>query len=432
MGQLTRRGFLTATSAAAGAAVVAGCADASSRKNGAGDAGSAGNGEDASGANHAASSALSEAMVAFDGEHQAGMDTEPQAYLKLAGFNLNANVDARDLRNLLRLWTADARAMCTGEPPLGSLEPEMVETPANLTITCGLGPRAFDVLGPKAKKPAWLRDIRPFDRDRLDPQWGQSDVVLQICCDDPLMASHALRHLVRAGVDYAQLSWLQPGFLNAYGALDAGASHRNMFGQVDGTVNPRSDDQWREQVWIDSGEPWARGGAAMVVRRIRMNLDSWEQLDRRSREDAVGRSLATGAPLGKEHELDDADFAATDKYGLPLINPESHMARATAPADHPEQRIKRRPYNYELAPDGAPSDQAGSVQLSNVGQIFICFQKDPSKQFEPIQARLNESDLMNTWITHIGSAVYFVPPGVSSDGSRDSYWAQSLIEAATG
>lgn len=63
-------------------------------------------------------------------------------------------------------------------------------------------------------------------------------------------------------------------------------------------------------------------------------------------------------------------------------------------------------------------------QLSNSGQIFICFQKDPMTQFVPIQQRLDDRDQLNTWITHIGSGVYWVPPGTRSS---DEYWAQQLL-----
>ena len=81
-----------------------------------------------------------------------------------------------------------------------------------------------------------------------------------------------------------------------------------MFGQKDGTVNPRSEEDFAAQVWIDEGPKWAQGGTAMVVRRIRMNVDTWEKLDRSSRENAVGRKLDTGAPLTGEEEFDAADF----------------------------------------------------------------------------------------------------------------------------
>ena len=212
--------------------------------------------------------------------------------------------------------------------------------------------------------------------------------------------------------------------MNAFGAIPKGQTPRNLFGQVDGTVNPHDDAALHEQVWIDGPDGFA-GSTSMVVRRIAMNLDEWEQLDRSSREQAVGRSLHDGAPLTGGGEFDAPDMDATDQYGLPVIDRNSHMARAMPPADHPEQRFKRRPYNYNLPPE------PGSGQLSNAGLIFVAFQKDPDVQFTPVQARLNESDRLNTWITHIGSSVYWVPPGTVAGASRsdgrDSFWGETVL-----
>lgn len=387
---------------------------------------------------------LNEAIVPFDGDHQAGITANSHAVLNMLGFNLKDSVSKKEFTNLMRLWTADARKLCTAETPAGSLEPEMVESPANLTITCGLGERVFDVLGAPELRPDWLRDVQAYERDKLEPEWGQTDIVLQICCDDAVTAGHAMRHMIRAGQDYATVVWLQQGFGHAYAAGGKEKTMRNHFGQLDGTVNPRTEAEMDAGVWIDEGPAWAKGGTSMVVRRIRMNLDTWEKLDRNSRENSIGRSLDTGAPLTGEEEFDEPDFQAVDKYGLPVIDRNSHIARAQAPEGQPEQTMLRRAFNYDMQPDYAPisetgfvSDEEGisgtDVQLSNSGLVFICFQKDMSKVFEPMQARMDEVDLLNEWITHIGSAVYFVPPGVKAGAGEDdalgTFWAETLIDA---
>ena len=362
---------------------------------------------------------LQDAVVDFDGPHQAGIDTPTQASLNLVGFNLREGVDAAAIRRLMRLWTADARALCLGRAPLGSLEPEMNRWPANLTITCGLGERIFDIAAPEAK-PSWLHDIPSFSRDELDPAWGQSDLVLQICSDDPVMCAWAMRHMTRAATDYVDTAWVQQGFMNAFGAIPKGQTPRNLFGQVDGTVNPHDPEEYEEQVWID-GPQGFEGSTSLVVRRIAMLLDEWELLDRASREQSIGRTLDDGSPLTGGGEFAEPDMSATDQFGLPVIDANSHMARARPPADHPEQRFKRRPFNYNLPP------QPGSAEMSNAGLIFIAFQKDPDVQFTPVQARLDEVDRLNTWTRHIGSAVYWVPPGTSETVAGDKYWGQSVL-----
>lgn len=356
---------------------------------------------------------LQQATVEFDGPHQAGIATPTQASLNLIGFNLKDGVDKDGISRLMRLWTEDARELAGGRTPLGSLEPEMNEWPANLTFTVGFGERVFDIAAPEAK-PGWLHDIPAMRRDQLRDEWGQTDLALQICADDPVMCAWAMRHMTRAAADYLDTAWVQQGFMNAYAAIPQGQTPRNLFGQIDGTVNPYEEDEYNEQVWA------ADGSTSLVVRRIAMHLDEWEMLDRTSREEAVGRKLDDGAPLTGGDEFTEPDMDAIDGYGLPVIDRNSHMARSRPPVDHPEQRFKRRPYNYNLPPE------PGSGEMSNAGLIFIAFQKDPDLQFTPVLERLDEADRLNEWITHIGSSVYWVPPGTGAD-SGDAYWGQSVL-----
>lgn len=402
---ISRRGFLTATAATTAGAVLVGCEDQPTK---------------ASAGSKRITPPLSESSVAFEGVHQAGVVTPSQAHLNLIAFTVRAGVDAKGIRRLLRLWTADARELTQGRTPLGSLEPELAVVPANLTITCGFGARLFDIIGAANQRPDWLGPIKAFSKDKLDPKWGEADLVLQLCCDDPVMLAHATRHMIRAGMDYVATRWLQQGFVSAHGSSDPGATPRNLFGQVDGTINPRTEQEQDEQVWIDSGADYLLGGSCMVARRIEMNIDTWEILDRESRETAIGRKLSNGAPLTGKEEFDAADFEKADEFGLPVIDPMSHMARSRPPADHPEQRIKRRAYNYDLPPE------PGSERTSNTGLVFVCFQKNPKLQFEAIQQRLDEGDRLNQWITHIGSAVFFIPPGISGD---TDYWGSKLLES---
>ncbi|HZK32213.1 MAG TPA: Dyp-type peroxidase [Corynebacterium sp.] len=403
--RFSRRSFFAGVSTAAAASTLAACASASE---GAGPTASV-----------PAAPDLSTSTVTFDGLHQAGVDTPAQAHLNLVGFNLKEGVDRDGVIRLMRSWSEDARALTTGQTPPGSLEPELVQRPANLTVTCGFGPRIFDVAELLEERPEWLGPIPEFQLDQLDEAWGQSDLVLQICSDDPLTVSHTTRHMVRTSPTYAVPVWMQQGFLHAAGTREEGQTPRNLFGQKDGTVNPRTDEELMSHVWHGTEVPdWSRGGTAMVVRRVELHMDTWEMLDRASREESIGRTLEEGGPLSGGDEFAEADYSATDDYGLPFIDPASHMARARPPVDKPEQVMLRRPYNYDLPPvDG----------ISNSGQVFICFQQNPDRQFTPVQARLDEQDRLNEWITHIGSAVYWIPPGTGVE-SGDDYWGQRLLE----
>ena len=71
--------------------------------------------------------------------------------------------------------------------------------------------------------------------------------------------------------------------------------------------------------------------------------------------------------------------------------------------------ILRRGYSYT---DGIDP----STGLLDAGLFFIAYQKDPRKQFIPIQTRLGQNDLLNEYIRHTGSALFAVPPGLSGPG----------------
>jgi deferrochelatase/peroxidase EfeB len=78
-------------------------------------------------------------------------------------------------------------------------------------------------------------------------------------------------------------------------------------------------------------------------------------------------------------------------------------------------RLLRRGYNFV---DG--SDGLGRL---DAGLFFLAYQRDPRKQFVPIQQRLAHSDAMNEYIQHVGSAIFACPPGVRSGG----YWGETLF-----
>lgn len=106
---------------------------------------------------------------------------------------------------------------------------------------------------------------------------------------------------------------------------------RNLMGQVDGTVNPTSDVDFDRFVWDDGAtQRWLEGGTSLVLRRIAMQLDTWEELDRHARELSVGRTIANGAPLTGATEHDAPDFLA-DEMGIPVIPVVAY--RSGAPAE---------------------------------------------------------------------------------------------------
>lgn len=344
-----------------------------------------------------------ESVVPFHGVHQAGIDTDAQSHATFLGLDLRDATDAGALARMMRILTDDAVRLSRGEAALADSEPELAVAPARLTVTFGFGPELVARAGGAA--PSWLAPLPPFGIDRLRPEFSSGDLLVQVAADDPLTVAHATRMLLKDARSFADLRWTQSGFRRAYGSVAPGTTMRNLFGQVDGTANPKPGTaEFDSVVW--SAEGWLDGGTSAVVRRIHMQLDEWDRLDRSGREQSVGRYLHNGAPLTGTEEHDEPDFDATTAIGFPVIPEFSHVRRSRP--DDETQRIFRRSYNYDHAPaDGSISDS---------GLIFVSYQADVDRQFTPIQRRLDELDLLNEWTVPIGSAVFAIPPGCQEDG----------------
>ncbi|AFP42816.1 Dyp-type peroxidase [Mycolicibacterium smegmatis MC2 155] len=350
----------------------------------------------------------------FYGPHQAGIATAPQAHGVFLAFDVKPT-DTRSERDtvaaILRLWTVDAARLTAGRPAVADTEPELATRPARLTVTVGLGPGLLGRLG--ATVPRSARDLPEFGPDRLQERWSGGDLLLQICGDDPVSIAHATRVLTKNVRAMAVQRWRQAGFRNARGADRQGTSMRNLMGQVDGTVN-LAPVEFDELVWLgDEVYPGLAGGTLMVLRRIEMQLDTWDELDRESKELTVGRTLDSGAPLTGHRETDEPDFTLA-RNGIPVIPPNSHIALARH--RHDGERFLRRPYNYDDPPEPG--------QTSNTGLIFATYQRDIDTQFLPVQQRLAQFDALNQWTTAIGSSVFVILPGVRSP---EGYLGQELL-----
>jgi dye decolorizing peroxidase len=331
----------------------------------------------------------------FHGERQSGVTTEPQAHGAFVALALKPGTDRPALGRMLRLLTDDVARLASGRPALADTEPELGVLPARLTVTFGFGPGLYAAAGlasPVAALPA-------FRIDALQPRWSGGDLLLQICADDPLTVAHAQRVLVKDSRPFTTVHWVQQGFRRAAGA-EPGRTQRNLFGQLDGTANPKPGGPLETAVWRPDGS------TTLVVRRVSMNLETWDLLGRTDREMAIGRRLDTGAPLTGTVEHDEPDFAKLGPDGLTVIPDYAHVTRGHVTDDR--LKILRRPYNY----DGVPTADG----TADSGLIFAAYQSDIATQYLPIQRRMAERDILNEWTTPIGSAVFAVPPGCPEGG----------------
>ncbi|WP_018335324.1 iron uptake transporter deferrochelatase/peroxidase subunit [Actinomycetospora chiangmaiensis] len=368
-----------------------------------------------------------QAVVPFRGVHQAGIVTPAQDRLHFVALDVTATgpILRQAVVALLKRWTTAAERMTAGAEaaPGGAINRNPAAPPtdtgealdlpaASLTLTFGIGGSLLDKLG--IPRPAALADLPPFQRDRLDPALSGGDLCIQACADDPQVAVHAVRNLVRMGFGTTAVRWSQLGFGRTSSTSTTQQTHRNLFGFKDGTNNLKAEDTAAldEQVWATpaDGAPWMANGTYLVARRIRMHVETWDRTSLTEQESLTGRTKGTGAPIGAADEFAPIDLSS------PMIADDAHIRLASA-SSLGGVRILRRGYNFV---DG--SDGAGHL---NAGLFFLAFMRDPQRQFVPMQSALARHDRMMEYIEHTGSAVFACPGGLA-DGA---YWGQSLLEA---
>jgi deferrochelatase/peroxidase EfeB len=380
---------------------------------------------------------LAAGAVEFRGTHQAGIVTPAQDRLHFVAFDVITK-DRDALIRVLKAWTAAAARMTAGkdageigatagipEAPPDDTGEAIGLPPSGLTLTVGFGPTLFrdaagkDRFGLAARKPAVLTDLPNFQGDTIDPGLSGGDICVQACANDPQIAVHAIRNLARIGMGVVTVRWSQLGFGRTSSTTKTQDTARNLFGFKDGTANLKAEetDLINRWLWVAPGDgpDWMVGGSYMVTRKIRMLVETWDRTSLGEQEAIIGRTKGVGAALGKAKEFDEPDFSIMGEDGEPLILKTSHV-RLAHPTINNGIRLLRRGYNFV---DG--SDGLGRL---NAGLFFIAYQRDPQKQFVPVQTNLSRLDDMNEYIRHVSSGVFACPPGVSGP---DDYWGRALF-----
>ena len=345
------------------------------------------------------------ATVPFYGDHQPGIATPSQNYLQFAALDMVSD-SAADLRKLLRAWTEAAAAMARGrligevsapgDPPADTGE-AIGLGPARLTVTFGFGPALFGSAGHArfglhGRRPAPLVNLPAFLGDDLDPAISDGDLGVQVCADDPQVAFHAVHELIRLAIGIARPAWLLAGF-----GRTANSAHqvlpRNLMGFQDGTANIKVEDTAALDRFVWAAEPaspaWMRGGSYLVARRIEIALGLWDSTNLNGQEDTFGRRKRSGARLHP-------------------VPPTAHI-RLAGPELNGGEQLLRRGYSFTdgiAEPSGVPS----------VGLMFLCYQRDPRRQFIPIQRRIAGRDGLSLYLRHVGSAIFACPPGARPGG----------------
>ncbi|MGN6128349.1 MAG: iron uptake transporter deferrochelatase/peroxidase subunit [Humibacter sp.] len=342
--------------------------------------------------------------------NQSGIRTEPQRHCVYMTFDIDPGTTQTALQSLFALWSAGIAQLMQGKP-VGQVQPSRPDAvgqdtgeavdlgPNALTVTLGLGPGVFDDrFGLASKKPALLKHLPALPSDNLQDGLTGGDLSLQACAEDPQVAYHAIRDLARIGRGTVSTRWTVMGF----GRASAGANQttpRNLMGFKDGTRNIRSDEEFRDFVWLDDDADWMSGGTYQVARKIQMNVEIWDSDRIGDQQNVFGRTKTEGAPLSGTKEFDTPDFHKT-AHGETVIPQNAHIALA-AHENNKGVKILRRSYNYT---DGI--NQYGQL---DAGLLFIAYMNDP-EHFVTLQTKLGSYDRLNEYISHIGSAVFAVPP----------------------
>jgi deferrochelatase/peroxidase EfeB len=366
---------------------------------------------------------LQRGIEPFFGKYQAGIVTPTQQHLYFAALDVTAE-KREDLVALLHRWTDAAARLTAGQalgddvadqPPADSAEAAGLG-PARLTLTFGFGAGLFvgDRYGLAAHRPEALIDLPRFNGDQLLPERTGGDLCIQACADNATVAMHAVRHLIRLGYGQVQPRWVQTGFGSGG---RPGETPRNLMGFKDGTMNPRSPDDMARYVWVGDEGGWMKGGSYLVARPIRIALEHWDRMKLGFQEQVVGRNKASGAPLGQKGEFEPLNLDAVDHDGNYVI-PENSHTRLGAPQVNDGAQILRRAFAYDngvahIAERWPPWRQG---MMMDAGLMFLAWQRDPRTGFVKIFENMAKFDMMNQFVTHLGSGLFACPPGVRPGG----------------
>ncbi|MEO6082892.1 MAG: Dyp-type peroxidase [Umezawaea sp.] len=316
-------------------------------------------------------------VVEAHGEHQAGIVLPRIAQRHCAV--VVCDLPQSDVRGLLAALGRRIHTLTSGDgTALGGLPP------AAATVTVGLGPRVVRLLDPAlpgtTELPAFTReDIAPGDRD--------GDLLLQICAMDPLVVSLIAADLAALA---GPVRWRAQGFRGA--PTGATGAARNLLGFTDGIVGPHTDDDLRDQVWLDG---WAAGGTIAVVRRITLDTGAFHQLSVDDQEAVFGRRRATAEPLSGGGPDADIDLSAKSSDGEYLVPADAHV-RVAHPLTSGTGLMLRRSYS---SPDGL---------------LFISFQRD-IRTFTATQSTMDERDALMRFVTTTATGSFLILPGFGPD-----------------
>lgn len=372
-------------------------------------------------------------------DHQPGV-TGAQQNVQAVAFNVAKTAKREDIIKLLKTWTKYAENMCAGFPtnepttdknasPLDSGECYDLGA-AGLTITFGFGAGMFesedgeDRFGLAKVKPAALvHKQEKFAGDQLRESECGGDLFLLIAAEDPKVAFHAARNLIRPAYGVATLKWNKTGYYHTISPEGYAHADRDLFGFRDGTTAPDPEDEeyMNEDVWIQPGDEFGElfaGGTFCNWRAFDMKIESWDQQTLAEQERVIGRTKLEGIPLsGGEDETEEPDCGAVDANGNLLIDPRSHVGLFASQRQESGHTMFRFGWNFSSG-----FNRLGQLKA---GMYTGSMSRDPEETFYKFMRLWRDCDLTD-YMVFTGAAMFLMLPGLKQD---QEYIGQQIFEA---
>lgn len=343
----------------------------------------------------------------FYNEYQRGIIEDKQKYLTFLTCDFEDNVDRNKVKNFLQRLTDVLNQLITsGTVDINNNKYKSQHDTGESydldysysTVTVGFGNSFFDKFN--ITSPMKIKTLPPFTIDYLNKDISDGDICFQICSNNQQCNFHVARVLLRDFVGIIKPRWMENGFDYKTG-IDAKGTSRNLMGFKDGTNNIKGNKDFSEYVFNQNGIN--KYSTFLVVRKIRMVLDSWDRNVLKEQENTFGRCKYSGAPLNCKYEHDKLNFNSKDSSGELIIPIDAHVRLAHV--DNSKSKLLRRGYSYNNGLDK-------NTQQLDAGLLFISYQRD-IEQFINIQRSLDKGkDKLHEYIKHVVSGVFYCPPGV--------------------
>jgi len=284
------------------------------------------------------------------------------------------------------------------------------ETESRLSVTVGFGTEIC-CCGTNRQDLCFEHDTRtadfslpPFAHDDLRPEQSGGDLLLQCGSDVLAELLSTVATLKRTLDPEFSTRWEQLGFADVLVHPDGRHVERGIFGFLEGISNIQPGNLTALEDHVVVGPealPWLRGGTYIVIRKLSLDLDRWENLPLSVQERVLGRTKADGIPLGGQRTFEPVDSTRRGADGLPLIASSAHIMAVSPIVTG--SRVLRRGYNYV--------DVSGE-RVTSAGLLFVAYQRSL------LLIRAGEG--CDPWLLR---AIYFgrhEPPLVATRGDAES------------